>query len=242
MKFSYDRAWADIVAMARGHVEILLVLAGVFLMLPVFAQSVFLPQPEIKAFDSAAWDALAGYFRANWLALLVLRLPVWLGSAAIMTLLLDARRPTVGQALSGALPLLAGVVIADWLTQLMVFAGLLLLIVPGLYLIGRVIAALPAQMAERIANPLTAIARSFAITRSNGWRLVGIVVIFVIVGTIMVGAVGSVIGILLSFVVPAEVLHPVVAFVTACLSALFTLSLLLLAASAYRQLVPSTGT
>ena len=88
-------------------------------------------------------------------------LPVWLGSAGILSLLLDSRRLTVGDALKSGFRLLPSVIILNWLTQFMIVSGLLLLLVPGIYLIGRLMLAAPAQMAERIGNPFRAIGRSF---------------------------------------------------------------------------------
>lgn len=242
MKFSYDRAWADIVAMARAHVEILLVLAGVFLLLPDFARAIFVPSPKIESFDWAAIETLNIYFRENGLALFLLGLPTLLGSAAILSMLLDPRKPTVGAALKVALVMLPSLVVLSWLTQFAILGGLFLLIVPGIYLLGRLAVAQAAAMAERQMNPLKAIARSFELTRGNGWRVAGISLLFAIVAAITARAIGAIIGIILSLIVPSAALVQVTALLSATLGAVTLLLMLLLAAAIYRQLVPSNGT
>lgn len=236
MKFSYDRAWNDVVAMWRAHGELLAVIAGLFLMIPDFARDLFLPLPPIENFDEATITLIEKYFVDNSLWLFLLNLPVLLGSAVILSLLLDARKPTVGQAIGAAFVMLPSIFVLNLLMQFAVFGGLFLFVVPGVYLIGRLSAATSWQMANRAMNPITAIARSFDLTRGKGWSIAGIILIFAITGAIIARGIGAILGILISFVIPKMSLAAVAAFITSVLSAAIVLVMLLLSAAIYRQL------
>ncbi len=233
---SYDDAWSDLTAMVRSNGSLLAVMAGTFLLLPNFAQSIWAPAPDIKSFDLNALKALNEYFMDNFLILLLCQLPVWFGTAAILALLVDSRRLTVADALKAAAVLLLGVVVLNWLTQLAVFGGMLVFILPGLYLLGRLAVAAPAQMAERIGNPLKAMSRSFDLTRGNGWRAAGLVILVAIVAGVTSSALGSVIGAVIQAGLPDDAAKPVDALFRATLGAVTALLMLLLSAAIYRQL------
>lgn len=238
-KISYDAVWADLIAMARANMGILSILAGVFLLLPNFAQLLFAPPPQIERIDMNAIKTLNDYIRDNFLVLLLCNLPVWLGSAAILALLLDPRRLTVGEALAGAATLLIGVILLDWFKQFAIYGGLFLLVLPGVYLVGRLAVAGAAQMAERLFNPFKAFARSFELTRSNGWRIAGLVVILWVCAAILTAAINFVIGIVLTLVMPLAALPAAAALLRSILGAATALLILLLGAAIYRQLAPA---
>lgn len=234
-KLSFDAAWADLVAIGRSNAGILAILAGAFLLLPNFAEQLFAPPPNLTSFDWNGVRQLGDYYRENALVLILCNLPVWVGSAGILSLLLDPERLTVGDALKNGLRLLPSVIILNWLVQLMVVAGLLLLLVPGIYLVGRLTLAAPAQMAERIGNPFRAIGRSFALSAGNGWRVAGFVALIVVVAIVVASAVNAVSGILLSIVLPKDVLGEALALMRSAIGAATALLLLLVSAALYRQ-------
>ncbi len=236
MTFSYDRAWNDATAMLRAHGELLAILTGLFLMVPDFTRNLFLPMPPIVSFDDAGLAPIEAYFLNNSGWLFLLNLPVLLGTATILNLLLDGTRPTVGQSLVTSFVMLPSVFVLNLLTQFAIFGGLLLFVVPGLYLIGRLSVASAWQMANRNMNPVAALSASLRMTRGNGWMICGIIILFAVVAAIMARGVGAVIGILLSFVIPAMSLGAVAAFLSGILSSMIVLGTLLLAAAIYRQL------
>ena len=238
-KFSYDATWADLVAMARTNASVLAIIAGAFLFLPNFAQLLLAPPPEVRSFDWNGVRQMEQYFSRNGLTLILCNLPVWLGSAGILALLLDPRRLTVGEALLSGMRLLPGVIVLNWLTQFLILVGLLLLVVPGVYLIGRLMLAAPTQMAERIGNPLTAIQRSFAVSARNGWRITGIVLLIAVVAMIAAATINLVVGVVLSLVLPKAAIAIAFAILKTVIGATTALLLLLLGAALYRQLVPA---
>lgn len=238
-KISYEKTWADLMAMARSNASVLAIIAGVFLFLPNFAQLLLAPPPDISSLDWKGVRQMEEYFSRNGLTLILCNLPVWLGSAGILALLLDSRRLTVGEALVSAMRLLPGVIVLNWLVQFLTFAGFVLLIVPGVYLIGRLVLAAPSQMAERVGNPIAAIRRSFALTAQNGWRIAGLVVLIAVVAMIAAAAFNIVVGILISLILPKTAIGIAVAMLKSAIGATTALLLLLLAAALYRQLAPT---
>lgn len=238
-KLSFDATWADLVAMAKSNASVLAIVAGAFLLLPNFAQMLFAPPPNIRSFDWNGLRQLEIYYADNALILILCNLPVWLGSAGILALLLDPRRLTVGEALKSGLRLLPGVIVLNWLIQFMIVSGFLLLIVPGLYLIGRLVLGAPAQMAERLGNPITAIGRSFVLSKGNGWRIVGLVVLIAVVAVIVASAANAIVGILLSLILPKTAAVAAIALLKSAIGAAMKLLVLLLGAALYRQLAPS---
>ncbi|MBL0114835.1 MAG: hypothetical protein IPP45_04970 [Sphingomonadales bacterium] len=234
-KLSFDAAWADLVAIGKSNASVLAVLGGAFLLLPNFAELLFAPPPRIESFDWNGLRQMEEYYQQNVVVLMLCNLPVWLGSAGILSLLLDSRRLTVGEALKSGFRLLPSIIILNWLTQFMIVSGLLLLLVPGIYLIGRLMLAAPAQMAERIGNPFRAIGRSFDLSAGNGWRIAGFVALIVVVAIIVASAANAVFGILLNLVLPKDVLGEGLALLRSAIGALNALLLLLVGAALYRQ-------
>lgn len=234
-KLSYDAAWADLVAMVRSNASVLAVMAGAFLLLPNFAELLFAPPPNIRGLDWNGLRQLEDYYRENALVLVLCNLPVWLGSAGILALLLDPRHLTVGDALKSGLRLLPSVVALNWLAEFMIVTGLLLFLAPGVYLIGRLMLAAPVQMAERIGNPVKAIGRSFALSAGNGWRIAGFVALIFIVAVIVASAANAVLGILFNLVLPKDILGAGLALLRSTIGAATALLILLLGAALYRQ-------
>ena len=237
MKFSYDQAWQDGVAIARTHATLLLAITGVFLLLPQFAQGLFFAPPEIRGFDRSAIEAMNEYFSENFVMLFLLNLPVALGQAAILSLVLAPEKPTVGQALSMAATMLLGVVALNVLTNLITFGGMLLFVVPGVYLLGRLSVAAAAQMAERISNPITAIGRSMTLTAESGFQIAGLIILIWFVGYILAMAIGAIVGIILTLIVPSVAASAAISLLHAVLASLTLLALTILGAAIYAQCV-----
>jgi hypothetical protein len=236
VKFSYDTAWADGVAMAKSQLSPLLTIAGVFFLVPQFALTLFAPFPQAAGSEPLTIAMINDYFVQNAGSILLLNIPVFLGQAAILLLLLSRESLTIGQILQRSLSMLLPVALLTILLNFIFICGMVL-IVPGLYLAGRLSVATSAQMAERIKNPLTAIGRSFALTDGNGWRITGILLLVYGVGYIVMAAIGSVFGIVFTIVLPDAAAKALSALVEATLSAALLLAVLCFVASIYRQLI-----
>lgn len=124
------------------------------------------PSPEVAAFlFSPGWWALAIVG-----ALLGLVHMGALTAGAIQHL---AGRPaTVGEMLGSGLRRIGPILVAGVLALLATYAGLLLLVVPGVIFGLMFSLAVPVVMAESL-GPVKALGRSRALTKSHRWRLLG---------------------------------------------------------------------
>ena len=126
MTFSYDRAWADVVAMARANRVLLLTLAGVFIFLPALALWLLLPVPQATGAGQEAIKVFFAYYQRNLWAFVLVNAFAALGQIVILVLLIDRSRPTVAEAISGGLRLFPGYFLASLIANLVVLFGLLL--------------------------------------------------------------------------------------------------------------------
>src|SRR3546814_18329399 len=94
-----------------------------------------------------------------------------IGSAAILRLWLSRRDMTVGGALRFAIALFPTMVAIELMTNIAVFGGLLLLLLPGLYLVGRLAVVAPAAADRAIYHPLEAIRGGWGLSEKGGWSV-----------------------------------------------------------------------
>jgi hypothetical protein len=180
------------------------------------------------------------YLGANWPWLLLNSLVAMIGSIAIL-LLLFARDISVGGAITAALALLPSYFLASLLSSLAIGFGLFLLIVPGLYLLGRLGPANAVLVAENHKNPIAALTRCFALTRGHGWAIFGLILLIAIAAAIVVAIATALLGILFVLAAGQDVGQLLSLIVrTAGNSAMVTL-LLVLNAAIYRQLSQSAS-
>lgn len=231
-----DRAWQQATAWFAAHRDPLLILAGVFLFLPAFAQALFVPPPPLTGLGQNDIDALAQYVSANGHWLFLLGLPTLIGSLAITRLALDRGGTAIGEILGAAVRLLPTAFFVNVLMQLSVFGGLLLFLVPGLYLLGRVSLAFPALVSRASLNPMDALSDSWNLSRGNGWRLALLVLVVFLVATVVTLALTSTVGILAALVVRGETLETAMALLRGLTTAATQLAMLLALAGAWRQL------
>lgn len=237
MKLDTGQAWTEALALLKAQREILLTLAGVFFLLPSLLVSTFAPI-ELPP-ESTGPQVLAAYqawTAANWPWLLLNGLAAALGRLAILVLLLAPERPTVGQALAVGAAMLIVAFLLNVLISLIVGAGMLLLIVPGLYLIGRTFLAEAALVGERLRGPIAPLGRSFAISRGNGWRIFfALAVIFL--GVQLVGLVaGWIVAIAARLAGGVGAMSVATNIVSALSNTALSLLLLLMTVAIWRQL------
>lgn len=238
-KFTQNEVWADTLRLTRAHWPALIAIAGVFVFLPTLLVNHFFPQGEppqgadLQAMIQFALD----YYRQNALWVVLQSFVVMTGTAAMLRLVF-ARGGTVGGALVYAILLLPVYSILIVLMNLAVGAGLVLLIVPGLYLWGRLLPAGPAMVAEDRRNPIDALQRGFALSKGHGWLAVGLYLLVAIPGAILMLVLSQLGGI--AFILAAgQQLGTLLATILLCaLQALLTALLTMLTAALYRALAP----
>jgi len=172
--------------------------------------------PEVAM--NAAFSALADNYAANWPLFLILSVAQFIGTLSLLALLTDRARPTVGEALQRGLKstpsylaaqilvaLFAGVVVGLPLGILgqfvppavVVLVGFFLIIVV-LYLFVKFSLIAPVIAIENQLNPITAMRRSWALTKGNSFRLVGFFLLLIVAIGIVSVLVTSVLALVLS--------------------------------------------
>lgn len=219
--------WDDAKEMARANRDLLIAIAGMFLLLPLAVGLQLMERPPLPA-QGASQEAILqwyeSFFTANLPVMLGVNIVTAFGQLAILTLLLRPERLTVAESLKAALRILPGYVIANLLQQFGVMAGLTLFLLPGFYLIGRFALVAAAAAAENQGNPFSILRRSAELTRGNGWRLFALLAVIMIV-VMVVNVVASIlIGLVATLLLPPELAEFVVSLVSALTwTAIFTL-------------------
>ncbi len=198
MKLNYMQCWNGAMAQLGAHKEAILAIAGVFVFLPtlLFAQYV---TPPVFTGDEDMDSIVAiysAYFNENTFSIMASNLMISFGGLAIYFALAPSRNSTVAEDLIAALKIFVFYLIANLLSALVSLPGFLLFIIPGFYLMSRfiVIPVVIADEGER--NPIELLKRSWSLTQNNGFSIMLFIVIIWIVGTITIGVIEAVTGVI----------------------------------------------
>lgn len=173
----------------RRDRDILLRVTGLFLFLPSFALALLVPPPPLQGESGGeaaamAWlQAVGEWARAHGGWYLLVHAFGYLGAATLYALYLDRRHLDVGGAAWRAGGVLPRYLLAKAIVALPAVAGLQLLLVPGLYVLGRAMMTGPALLGERL-SALGAIRRSLWLSRGLGLPLMWLASVPVLGGVI----------------------------------------------------------
>lgn len=235
MSFSYNAVWEDTVRLLRQHAPLLAAIAGVFLFLPALLFAVFVPPPVPQGGDpERAFRLVMDFYRAAAPWFLVQGLFSMVGTLAMLRLVFAS--DTVGGALVQGLILTPFYFLLSILCGLMIGFAALLLIVPGLYLLGRLAPISAVLVAENRRNPFDAIGRTFALTKGHGWAILGLVFVVAIVAGIAVSIAGTLAGLIFVLAAGQELGKLLTSVVTSALGAALAALLTMLYAAIYRAL------
>lgn len=192
MKISLGGVLAGAWKLARRDAEVLLPVAALFLFLPTLAMLLLMPAPPLAPGSGASEEQLALFVQAygDWL---VANAPAFgagaafalMGSATLCSFYLDAQAQNLGEALAGAVALLPRFVLAGLIVGIPIFVGAWLLVVPGLYVMGRTMLAGPVLVAERPVPALGAALASLRLTRGNGLVLTALSAVLLLAGQLL---------------------------------------------------------
>lgn len=217
MKLDMSRAWNDATAMISANRETVLILAGVFFFLPNLVLMLSMPDMastmQMQPADSEqALEQMTGMYAQMWWAFVLIALLQGVGMLASLSLLGNAARPTVGEAIKagvvGLLPYIGvqilqtllfvavlgipfGAAVASGLPGLAFVVGVAVL-VAFLYLFTKFSLSAPVIAIDHLMNPLRAMGTSWRITKGNSLRLflfylllfVALLVVFIIVSMV----------------------------------------------------------
>ena len=236
MSFSYNAVWEDTLKLLRQHAPLLAAIAGVFLFLPGLLMAVLLPPPVPPpgADPGRAVQLWLDYYGTAGPWLTLESLIAMVGTLAMLRLVFA--RDTVGGALVQGLILTPFYFLLSILCGFMIGSGFILLIVPGLYLIGRLAPFSAVLVAENRRNPFDAIKRTFALTKGHGWAILGLVFVVAIVAVIAMGVADTLFGVIFILVAGQELGKLLTAVVASALSAALGTLMVMLYAAIYRAL------
>lgn len=236
MTLSLSGVFADAGAMWRSERDLLLRVAAVFLFLPQLAIALLIPPLDSASVPrEALGEAMIAWYGANlhWFVLvLVVQLA---GAGVVLGLLLDPRRPSVGEAIARALRLLPLLTLGMLGSMLLISAGSFLLVVPGLYMLGRTALVTAILVAEPERGFLGGFAAALERTHGAGWKLFVALASIWIAGMVAASLSGAF----------ADALGPYGKLLGDASVALFgtavTMAQVMVQAAAYRALPPKQG-
>ena len=242
VKFDMGAAWDDTLQLLKSHTALVGTIAGVFLFLPALAFAWFGPIP-IEPPAGADFDQVMATFRESFRQMIpgqvVIALATMIGSVAILRLWLSRTGVSVGEALTFGLMLFPTMLVAQILSGIGIGIGFILLIIPGLYLIGRLALVAPAIADRAIYNPIEAIRTSWDLTRNNGWAVfffLFLVNLVIVIAALIIGGIVAVI-----FGSEPGIGRMLGGFVEAAFGAIGSLVSVAISAAAYRQLALRTS-
>lgn len=228
------RAWTEAMALLSGQREILLTVAGFFIMLPALLLNMLRPFSPAGPRENWTQELLA-WTNANFTWVVLVAALAGLGRLAILILLFSPGRPTVGEALAAGGRLLILFLVMDLLIGFMLLGGAFLFVLPALYIFGRTFLAEAAFVANRAHGPIAGIVAGFEASRGNGWRIFLVAGIIYVAGLILSAALGSVLGVLGALLGGAALSQFLSAFVEAGCGAGVSLILVLMSVAIWRQ-------
>lgn len=173
-RLHYGELWQSTIGVVRRNRGLLVPLAGAFLFLPSLCMSLLQQQfPYLESGESVAgaflnvtYIVVAAF--GQLVALSIILDGLGLGDRLVGSVLADAGRK---------LPRQLGVAV---LSALATLVGLLLLILPGLYVAGRLALASPVLVSED-SGVLDSLRGSWNMTREHAWRVLGYMLLWMIV-------------------------------------------------------------
>lgn len=238
---TYASVWEDAGRMLSANAALITAVAGVFLFLPAAIEARFFAPPPLRLFSSSAefaeWQFLMDiYFRANWWWMLVSSTALFAGIIALYLLLLTPRI-TVGSAVARAFVILPFYIVLALMVGLATALGLALLIVPGIYLLGRLVLSTPIMIAETPNAPVTAIRRSWA-RSTRPWWTAGLVMVVYLVAAAVTLAIRIGLGtVILLLAGPAGIGGILLALLQALMATVVAVLVILVTAALYRAML-----
>jgi len=258
MTFDSNLAWKQASASIGANREVLLALAGVFFVLPSLAFALFFQQPQPVAGQSQA--KMMAMMQNYYLSALPFIIPMALvqaaGTLAMLALFTDRSRPTVGEAIrqgaAGVLPYIAaqlllglGIGLAGGTmlaltavtgVQALVAMGIALVVAGAIYVAIKTSLVAPLVIVERERNPVTALQRSWRLTKGNSFRIGLFYFLLLLAFIIISSVVMMIVGLLLAALAGPEGTKIGSAIASSVLGGVMTLYFAAAMAAVHRQL------
>ena len=262
MNFDMNRAWDEAVRMLKANRDLVLVLAGLFFFLPVFALGIFVPETltgPVLAEGADQMEVAADYYGRNGGWLLLTQLIQALGMLSVLALF-ARRRLTVGQAIAAGAAALLPLLVAQFFLALTLglLGGLvvglagavsgalaiviaILVVIVALFVSARLAPLAPLLVADRRFNPFGALVDSWRMTAGKGWKILGFLALIGIAVLIVSLLIRGVISLFAALIANAEIANLFASGLSAIFSAFWLTLLLAVLMAIYRQLTASAS-
>ncbi len=197
-KLDYSRTWQEATALLRAHRDGVIAIAALFTFLPDWIAKLFAGAPDMEGVTTLAAyiAAYETYHLANWPLLLPMTLIGFFGGVALYMLLTRTDLSTIGSALSKAAALLPLYFIVQLAGNLFMAFGLMLFILPGLYIAGRLVPLGAVTVGESERGFAGVIRRTWDLTRGQGWAIFFLVLVVFLVASLTAIIIGLIVGLI----------------------------------------------
>lgn len=237
-KLDLSGCWNDVMRLFRANRELLLSVAGVFILLPSLAFAMFAPQPETApdADIATIYANLQGFYEANMLWIVLIGLLNGFASIVMLVLMLDPARPSVGEAMRRGGSIILPYYAMGVLSGVLTFLGTLAFILPGIYIFVKLIVAGPVMVAERVHTIIAPMRRSWALTKGNSGRILIFVLVVAVTAFFVYITSVTVFGIVIRLALEGPIAETLTMLIDAVVSMLLSVLMVCVYAGIYRQL------
>lgn len=237
-KLDLSACWTDVMHLFRANRELLLSVAGVFILLPGLAFAMFAPTPVSPpdADLETIYRGMQQFYTDNVVWIVLIGLANGFASVVMLVLILDRGQPSVGEALRRGLSILLPYYAMGVLSGVMVFFGSLAFVLPGIYIFIKLLVAGPAMVAERTYNITAALRRSWALTKGNSGRVLLFVLVVAVTAFFVYLTTVTVLGLVVRLAVDGGLADTLTTLIDSVISMFLSVLMVCVYAALYRQL------
>lgn len=259
MQFDMNQAWREASGMVSANSQVLGIVAGVFFFLPSLATAIFAPMPEPAA-GMAGEEAMAfmsAYYAEAFPWIIGMGIAQAVSVMALLALLTDRSRPTVGDALKAGVFSLPSYIAAQLLVGMAVGLAFVAIIALGsatgsvalaavlfpvgfagmVYAMTKTSLVAPVIVIDGVRNPIAAIGRSWNLTKGNSLRLFGFYFLVFLAFIVVMILVSMLIGMVTMLALGANMAATIVnGAISGALGAAMVVYFVSIIAAAHRQL------
>lgn len=189
---SLSQVWDDAGAALKASAPVLIPVAALFFFLPSLAVAYLMPPPP----RAPGAELTLADIEAMLMPQALIAPVLWLGQLSIAALLVLPGAVTVREAVRKAMQLFLPMVVMSVVIGFVALGGLLLFILPGIYLVGRLLTATPMLVAAQ-GGAVAALEAGWRQTAGNGLRIALLLVLTYVAALLVVIIVGAIGGTLL---------------------------------------------
>ena len=260
-RFDANAAWKSAVGVIRTNRAVLLVMAGLFFVLPQLAVDFILPEPPAGLEGEAAGEAMVAIYARWWPLMLLGLVAQGAGLLAVIVLIAGRGRPDVRESIGAGLKALPTLIAAQLVVGAGVGLAMLLVLLPfaaiggesvmglsvipvlalAMWVYSRTMLIAPVVAAGGMRNPFEAILASWSMTKGNASRLLVFFLLLLLAMIVIYLVATSVPGAIVAAIGGPEAGGIAVALFGSVVIAGFSLVSTVALTAAWRQLAPAAS-